>query len=847
MVRRRAKKSEFVRAQENLAKARKKELKTVTSTQTYNPIADVKDGIIITSDGRFIKIIPVIPCNFQLRSPSEQNKIISAFASLLRIMPDKFQIKVLSQRSDVSNFVRALRQRISEESDKNCRVLQKDQLELIERVGSEGVSRSFYIIYEYNNSNRGIGKKPTFQDIRYDLETTAAKVREMLTFCGNDVVDIVDPDEFVLRTVYNIFCRKQAMEMTYNDHAMQIITNKALLSEGNSDDDVFIPVADLISPTMINTKRSPKYVIIDGLYYAFGYIPGKAYPPSAYGGWMSILVNLGDGIDVDLFADKQAPAAVQRKLQYAIRLGRAKMTDTDSANPEFSEIQDQVAAGQYLQDALASGDDVYLMSILLTVIATSAEELRSRVDWLQSVMITYTLRLKMCNFRQAEAFESCLPLARLSPAIASKAKRNVTTPGLAAAYPFVSSVLADNDGILLGITTPERTPVFVNIFDSSKYNNANIAILGTSGAGKTYALQCLALRMRQQGITTFIIAPDKGHEFLRACKAIGGQPIKISPGSRDTINVMEIRKPNNRTTSILDGDQRESILMKKVQTLHAFFSLIVPNMTTEETNALDVGLMQTYAKFGITANNQSLVDPNNPDRFKQMPILTDLYDKLNDNNKSGSATRLISALEYFVKGSAKSFSRPTNVNLDNPYIVIDISDLTKELLPVGMFIALDFVWDKAREDRTERKAIFMDELWTLIGAKSSKQAAEFTLEIFKVIRGYGGSAIAATQDLNDFFALDGGAYGKGIISNAQTKILMKMEPTEVDFVGRTLKLTEAEQQSISGFKRGECLLMAGHTHTRMAIEASPSENTLITTDREQLRSIAQMLSGESSR
>ena len=452
MVRRRAKKSEFVRAQENLAKARKKELKTVTSTQTYNPIADVKDGIIITSDGRFIKIIPVIPCNFQLRSPSEQNKIISAFASLLRIMPDKFQIKVLSQRSDVSNFVRALKQRISEESDKNCRVLQKDQLELIERVGSEGVSRSFYIIYEYNNSNRGIGKKPTFQDIRYDLETTA-------------------PDEFVLRTVYNIFCRKQAMEMTYNDHAMQIITNKALLSEGNSDDDVFIPVADLISPTMINTKRSPKYVIIDGLYYAFGYIPGKAYPPSAYGGWMSILVNLGDGIDVDLFADKQAPAAVQRKLQYAIRLGWAKMKDTDSANPEFGEIQDQVAAGQYLQDALASGDDVYLMSILLTVIATSAEELRSRVDWLQSVMITYTLRLKMCNFRQAEAFESCLPLARLSPAIASKAKRNVTTPGLAAAYPFVSSVLADNDGTLLGITTPERTPVFVNIFDSSKYKD----------------------------------------------------------------------------------------------------------------------------------------------------------------------------------------------------------------------------------------------------------------------------------------------------------------------------------------------------------------------------------------
>ena len=156
-----------------------------------------------------------------------------------------------------------------------------------------------------------------------------------------------------------------------------------------------------------------------------------------------------------------------------------------------------------------------------------------------------------------------------------------------------------------------------------------------------------------------------------------------------------------------------------------------------------------------------------------------------------------------------------------------------------MFIVLDYVWDKAREDRTAKKAIFLDELWTLIGAKASVETAEFVLEIFKVIRGYGGSAIAATQDLNDFFALDNGRFGKGIINNAKIKFIMQLEQEEAEYVQDTLRLSDSELQQLTHFDKGEGLLCANSNHVVIKVKSSTTENELITTDPSELAAIAE--------
>lgn len=302
---------------------------------------------------------------------------------------------------------------------------------------------------------------------------------------------------------------------------------------------------------------------------------------------------------------------------------------------------------------------------------------------------------------------------------------------------------------------------------------------------------------------------------------------------------MEIRKTDNSVNELLDGPTMDaSSLATKIQKLHIFFSLLIPDISHEEKQLLDEVLIRTYAEKGITHKNESLIDPKHPDRYKQMPILEDVYNIL---IKSEDTKRMAHILNRLVHGSASSFNQQTNVDLSNKYTVLDISELTgsSDLLTVGMFVALDYVWDKAKENRTEEKAIYVDEVWQLIGSSSNRLAAEFVLEIAKIIRGYGGSAVFATQDINDFFALDDGKYGKGIINNSKTKIILNLEDEEAQRVQSILHLSETEVMNITRFQRGNGLISTNNNNITVEFKASALEKELITTDRQELLEIVE--------
>lgn len=392
---------------------------------------------------------------------------------------------------------------------------------------------------------------------------------------------------------------------------------------------------------------------------------------------------------------------------------------------------------------------------------------------------------------------------------------------------------------MLGVNRYNNSLCIVDLFNTKMHKNANLVLLGTSGAGKTFTMQLLALRMRMRGIQCFIIAPIKGHEFRRACDRIGGEFIRIAPGSPHCINIMEIRHTLSPEMELLDGidySEMDSLLARKIQQLMTFFGLLIPDMSNEEEQMLDEALIKTYADFGINHDNVSIYADraSTPPRMKPMPILGDLHKHLKANPMTA---RLAAIVSRFVTGSAQSFNRATNVDLSNKYIVLDLSELKGKLLPVGMFIALDYVWDQIKADRTKRKAIFIDEIWQLIGASSNRMAAEFCLEIFKVIRGYGGAAISATQDLSDFFSLDDGKYGRAIINNSKNKIILNLEPDEARYVQETLKLTRTEVRAITQFERGEALVSSNNNKIPVVIRASKTETEMITTDRAELEEI----------
>lgn len=801
----------------------------------YLPIEKVENGIIYTKDHRFVKVVEVVPINFMLRSAREQRNIIYSFVSYLKISPIKLQIKVLTRRADINRHLDTVRREMAHEENEQCRLMQEDYLNFVQQVGSrEAVTRRFFLIFEYEpwaNTRRSEQEDEAIQSLQSAVHTASNYLRQ----CGNEVIAPENEDEFTVDVLYNLLCRNESAVKPLSVRAQEVVAQ--YMEQGRENEIDHIPAAEFAAPRSIDFSHG-RYICIDGLYYAYLLIPSDGYKTQVPAGWLSLIVNAGDGIDMDMFLARQPKERIIQRVGQQLRINRSKIKDASDTNTDFDDIDGAIRSGYFLKEGLANNEDFYYLNLLITVTAPSVEDLEWKVSEMKKLLLSQDMNVSACHFREEQAFLSALPLVSMEKGLYERGKRNLLTGGAASCYPFTSFEMCDDNGILLGVNKYNSSLIIVDIFNSAIYKNANMAILGTSGAGKTFTLQLMGLRMRRKNIPVFIIAPLKGHEFHRACANVGGEFIQISPASPHCINVMEIRKVDRSVNEILDGPGIQlSELAAKIQQLHIFFSLLIPDMSHEERQLLDEALIRTYNAKGITHDNASLEDPANPGCYREMPVLGDLYEIL---KAAPETIRMAHILNRLVNGSASTFNKQTNVRLDNKYTVLDISSLTGDLLTVGMFVVLDFVWDRAKADRTEEKAIFIDECWQLLsgaGATGTRLAGDFVLEIFKTIRGYGGSAVCASQDLNDFFNLDEGRFGKGIINNSKTKIILNLEDDEAERVQETLHLSDAETMEVTHFERGNGLISTNNNNIMVEFKASPLEKDLITTDRRELREI----------
>ena len=821
-------------------KAGKRKPEKLSFTQDFIPIKNLEHGIIETTDGRYIKILEIEPINFMLRSEEEQYEIICSFASWLKISPVHLQFKSITRKADSDKHIAMLRKETETEESEQCKKLSEGYIRLIKDVGSrEALTRRFFLIFRYEELRRN--ENSDYGQICSTLLTAEQNARAYFMQCGNNILQPKDPDEATAEILYMFFNRRSCVEEPFHSRVDRIVldTMAAKNKVIGIDPIPHIRMAHFIAPRGIDlTHRN--YIIMDGLYYSFLYIKGNGYPNKVRAGWMSSLINAGEGIDVDVFLKRENRSKTIDKVAQRIRLNRTKLKSMQDTSTDYEELAGSIQAGYFIKQGIANyNEDLFYMSVFVTVSARTYEELMWRKQQMTDMLKSMDMYVSDCSFQQEDALRTVMPFLQISPKLEKKSKRNVLTSGAASTYMFTSFEMSDDTGVLLGINRHNNSLCIVDLFDTKKNKNANLNLLGTSGAGKTFTMQLLALRMRMRGIQCYIIAPIKGHEFRRACNRIGGQFIKIAPGSPHCINIMEIRhtiSPEMELIDELDYSEMDSLLAQKIQQLMIFFSLLIPDMTNEEEQMLDEALIRTYGKFGITHDNDSVYEDRNavPPKMKTMPILGDLHEELQKNEMT---KRIAVIVSRFVTGSAQSFNQQTNVDLSNKYIVLDLSELKGKLLPVGMMIALDYVWDKIKSDRTKKKAIMIDEIWQLIGAGSNRMAAEFCLEIFKVIRGFGGAAISATQDLSDFFGLEDGRYGRAIINNSKNKIILNLEPDEAEFVRDTLKLTKTEIRSITRFERGEALICSNNSKVPVIIKASKEEQEMITTDRAELEAI----------
>ena len=470
-----------------------------------------------------------------------------------------------------------------------------------------------------------------------------------------------------------------------------------------------------------------------------------------------------------------------------------------------------------------NNEDLYLLYIYVSIFAETPKELETMLNNVEGLLQSNGIQTRRANFRQEQLFFACLPFMQNEYDIKNASKRNILTSGLVSTYPFISSSIFDEEGVLIGNNIYNNSLIFVDKFNRDKYKNGNMCIFGASGAGKSFFTKLQILRNWLIGIEQYVIDPER--EYEKICKNLNGTIFKIGPSSETYINIFDIREETI--------EENKGYLATKIQKLLGFFGLIFGEINEEEKAIIEEKIIEVYRQKGITFNDKTLYKkPDNKKiqikpEFKEsreMPILQDFYETLINDKKT---KRYGAQLIPFVKGSLSFFNNYTNIEIKNELIIADIYELGEENLKYGMYIFTELFWDKIKKDRTVRKSIYLDEIWRLIGVTSNKEVASFIYKIFKTIRKYSGSSVAITQDVSDLFSLEDGIYGKSILNNSCIKAFFSLEEDNINVLSKFTNLSEKEKIEIRSLKKGESMMFIDHNHILVKIDCSEEEKNLI--------------------
>mgnify|MGYP000224706257 FL=1 len=410
------------------------------------PIERIENGILHTTDDRYIKILEIEPINFLLRSPREQRSVIYSFASLLKVSPVRLQFKSFSRKADVNAYLDKLRRDAANEPDAAVRKRHMSYIRFVKRLGfRDAVSRRFFVIFQYEapTNERNIA----YAEIVSTLETTARNFRTYLAQCGNAIVEHENEDEFLTDVFYTLLNRRTAVQVPLQERIQDVLASYLAQNDATALDK--IPPAAFMIPPSLDLKHG-RYLYMDGTYHAYLMIPADGYRAQVTAGWMALLVNAGEGIDVDLFLERQPKERMMQKIGQQIRINRSKIKDTSDTNSDFDDLSNAIRSGYYLKDGLANNEDFYYAAILVTVTAASVKDLEWRIGEIRKLMVSQDMNLQLCSFRQEAAFLSSLPLCAPDAALFKKYRRNILTSTAASFYPFVSFELCDTNGVLLG-------------------------------------------------------------------------------------------------------------------------------------------------------------------------------------------------------------------------------------------------------------------------------------------------------------------------------------------------------------------------------------------------------------
>ncbi len=572
-----------------------------------------------------------------------------------------------------------------------------------------------------------------------------------------------------------------------------------------------VSVRDLIAPAAFEVQ--PTHLMLGDMFVRTLFV--TTYPRYVGIGWGSPIINYKGNIDVGMFFYPIKAEVILKQLRDKVGVLEAQIvSDNDTGKPRDPIRETALRDVEQLRDDLTQGiEHFFQFTFYVTIYAKTKDELDKRTENIESIFGSKLIYSKRGFYQAEQGFNSTLPLCNDELMITF----NMSTSPIASSFPFTSSDVTSDNGILYGINRHNNSLV---LFDRFSMQNANAVVFATSGAGKSYTVKLEILRSMMMGTDVIVIDPEM--EYRQLTDAVGGTFINVSLASNAKVNPFDLPRPKGEETSV------EDILRSAVITLKGLLRIMIGKpmgevgvlgFTPEEDSILDRALLEAYAKKDITADLPSLAS------VTEYPILDDLLDVLEGME---GAANLVARLQKFTSGTfAGLLNSPTTVEMRNQLVVFSVRDLEDELRPMAIYTIVNYIWNVVRSERKKR-ILCIDEAWWLM---QNQDSAKFIYALVKRARKYYLGVTTITQDVNDFLSSQ---YGQAIVTNSSIQILLKQSSAGVDLIVKTFNLTESEKYLLLEAAVGEGIFFAGQKHAAMKVVASYTEDQIITTNPQQL-------------
>ncbi len=532
-----------------------------------------------------------------------------------------------------------------------------------------------------------------------------------------------------------------------------------------------------------------------------------SYPRYISVGWFAPIINLNYTFDVSMFFYPVKSAIILKQLKNKVGALEAQIiADAEKGAARDPLRETALRDIEYLRDALTQGTEKFFQfSLYITLYEKSLEDLDRLSDQVEDLFGSRLVYSRRVYYQSEQGFNSTMPLGDDELYITF----NMNSSPIASSFPFISSELTSDQGILYGINRHNNSLI---LFDRFSLQNANSVVFATSGAGKSYAIKLEILRSLMLGSDVIVIDPE--YEYKHLAEAVGGTYINISLSSENKINPFDLPR------SIGGEAKPKDIIRSAVITLKGLVRLMLGNLSYDEDSIIDRALLETYAKKDITPDSDlSKIDP---------PIMSD-FEQILDGMEGG--VNLALRLRKYTEGTfAGLLNNQTNVEMSNQLVCFSVRDLEDELRPIAIYTIVNYIWNVVRSEMKKR-ILVIDEAWWMMQHEDS---AKFIFALVKRCRKYYLGVTTITQDVNDFLA---SPYGQAIVNNSSLQILLKQSPAAIDLIQKTFLLTEGEKYLLLECGVGEGIFFAGNKHVAMKVVASYTEDQLITSDPRQLLEI----------